>query len=122
MKSIGNIIWFLFAGLWEGLAWCVAGALWCITIVGIPIGKECFKLSHMVYFPFGKEIVYDHVGPFSMLANVLWILISGIPLALAAATNGILLCITIIGIPFGLQCFKFARLALAPFGATIVYE
>jgi uncharacterized membrane protein YccF (DUF307 family) len=68
--------------------------------------------------PFGKEVQYGGGAP-SVIANVFWIIISGIPLAICAAMNGLLLCVTIIGIPFGIQCFKFAKLALMPFGATV---
>ena len=120
MKTLGNILWFIFAGFPQGLAWCAAGVLWYITIIGIPIGNQCFKLSRMMFFPFGKEVRYTHMGTVSVLANLCWVLISGIPLALAACANGVGLCCTIIGIPFGLQCFKFAKLALAPFGAEII--
>ena len=71
------------------------------------------------FFPFGKEIVYGG-GAVSLIANIIWIIVSGIPLAISALTNGLLLCLTIIGIPFGKQCFKMARLALSPFGAAVV--
>ena len=118
MSALGNLIWFLTGGLWQGLAWSLAGLLWSITIIGIPIGRQCFKLAKLVYFPFGKEVEYGG-GTMSFLANVLWIIFSGIPLALAAVANGALLCLTIIGIPFGMQCFKFASLALMPFGAKV---
>ena len=119
MKTFGNILWFLCCGLWQGLAWIFAGILWCITIIGIPIGKQCFKLSLLTFFPFGKEINYGG-GTISLLANILWIIISGIPLACSAAINGIILCCTIIGIPFGIQCFKIAKLSLMPFGAEVI--
>ncbi len=119
MGCLGNIIWFLFGGIWQGLGWVLAGLLWCITIVGIPIGMQCFKLAGLAFFPFGKDVVYGG-GAMSLIANVLWMLLSGIPLAIAAVLNGLALCITIIGIPFGLQCFKLAKLALSPFGATVV--
>lgn len=119
MGCLGNIIWFLCGGLWQGLAWLAAGVLWSITIIGIPIGQQCFKFASLAFFPFGKEVQYGG-GTISLLANLIWILISGIPLALSAAFNGILLCCTIIGIPFGLQCFKIAKLALFPFGARVV--
>ena len=87
--------------------------------MGIPIGLQCFKFASLAFFPFGKEVRYGG-GAISVLANVIWILVSGIPLALCAAINGLLLCITIIGIPFGLQCFKIAKLALTPFGAEVI--
>lgn len=119
MGCLGNLIWFLCGGLLQGLSWTLAGLLWCITIIGIPIGRQCFKFASVAFFPFGKEVQYGG-GTISLLANIVWLIVSGIPLAVGAAVNGLLLCITIIGIPFGLQCFKIAKLALMPFGATIV--
>ena len=119
MSCLGNLIWFLCGGIWQGLSWTLAGILWCITIIGIPIGSQCFKFAALAFFPFGKEIYYGG-GTMSLLANILWLIVSGIPLAVAAVINGLLLCITIIGIPFGLQCFKIAKLALMPFGASVI--
>ncbi|HIT08419.1 MAG TPA: YccF domain-containing protein [Candidatus Merdivicinus faecavium] len=119
MGCIGNILWFLFGGLWLGLGWSLAGILWCITIVGIPIGMQCFKFAKLAFFPFGKEIRFGG-GAGKTLLNILWLLLSGIPLALEAALAGVILCVTIVGIPFGMQCFKLAKLALMPFGAEIV--
>jgi len=119
MSCLGNILWILFGGLWQALAWILAGLLWCITIIGIPIGRQCFKLAGLAFAPFGKDVQYGGGAP-SLIANVLWIIISGIPLAICAAVNGLILCCTIIGIPFGLQCFKIAKLALMPFGARVV--
>jgi uncharacterized membrane protein YccF (DUF307 family) len=95
------------------------GLLWCVTIIGIPIGRQCFKFASLAFAPFGKEVKYGGGAP-SIIANIFWILISGIPLALCAAWNGLILCCTVIGIPFGLQCFKIAKLALMPFGARVV--
>jgi uncharacterized membrane protein YccF (DUF307 family) len=118
MGCLGNIIWFIFGGFVSGLTWALAGCLWCISIVGIPIGIQCFKFAGLSFFPFGKEIHYGG-GAGSMLLNILWLLITGIPLAIVSASFGAVLCITIIGIPFGLQHFKIAKLALMPFGATI---
>ena len=119
MGCIGNILWFLLGGLWLGLGWSLAGILWCITIVGIPIGMQCFKFAKLAFFPFGKEIRFGG-GAGKTLLNILWLLLSGIPLALEAALAGVILCVTIVGIPFGMQCFKLAKLALMPFGAEIV--
>ena len=118
MSLLGNLIWFLFGGLWMGLGWVLAGLLWCVTIVGIPIGMQCFKLAGLAFFPFGKEVRYGGGAP-SLIANLFWLLLSGLPLALAAVVNGALLCVTIVGVPFGLQCFKLAKLALMPFGAQV---
>lgn len=118
LQTLGNILWFLFGGLAGGLAWALAGCLWCVTIVGIPIGLQCFKLAGLAFFPFGREVVYGG-GGVSFIANVFWILFSGLELALGYLVLGCLWCITIISIPFGRQCFKMARLALMPFGASV---
>ena len=116
MSSIANIFWFLFAGLWMALGWIFVCLVWCITIVGIPIDTECFKFASFVAFPFGKTIVYSG-GGVSFLMNLLWLIFGGLEMALGNVLNGLALCVTIIGIPLGLQCFKFAKLALMPFGA-----
>lgn len=118
MGCLGNIIWFLFGGFLSGLGWLLAGCLWCITIVGAPIGIQCFKLASLSFFPFGKDVEYGG-GTVSLIVNIIWLLVSGLPLAIEHATFGCLLCVTVIGIPFGLQHFKLAKLALMPFGATI---
>ena len=118
MSCLGNLIWLIFGGLLQGLSWSLAGVLWCLTIVGIPLGKQCFKFARLAFCPFGKEVVYGG-GVMSQVANIFWLIFSGIPLALEAALNGVLFCVTIIGIPFGKQCFKLAKLALMPFGARV---
>lgn len=118
MGCLGNILWFIFGGFLSGLGWLLAGCLWCITIVGIPWGMQCFKFARLSFFPFGKEIEYGG-GVGSLLLNIIWLLISGIPLALGSAVMGCVLCITVIGIPFGLQHFKLAKLALMPFGSRV---
>ncbi len=120
MRPIGNLLWFLFGGIISGLSWCITGFLWCITIVGIPIGMQCFKLSSMSFFPFGKEVVYAG-GAGSFLVNVLWFFFGGIEMALMNFLFGLLWCVTIVGIPFGMQFFKLAKLSLAPVGAEIRY-
>ena len=118
MKTIGNILWFLFGGLIGGLAWTLAGALWCVTVVGIPVGLQCFKMAKLAFFPFGKEVVYGG-GGFSFLVNLLWIVLFGWEMALGYVALGLVWCVTIAGIPVGLQCFKMAKLALMPFGAEV---
>ncbi len=118
MGCLGNLLWFIFGGCISGLSWMLAGGLWCISIVGIPIGMQCFKLAGLSFFPFGKEVEYGG-GAVSLVANILWIIFSGIPLAIEHVLIGLVQCITIIGIPFGLQQFKLAKLALMPFGATV---
>lgn len=118
MKTIGNLIWFLFGGLWMGLGWTLVGLVWCISIIGIPVGIQCFKFARLAFFPFGKVIVYGG-GASSLLCNILWLICGGFALAISAAIHGLIFCITIVGIPFGMQCFKFARLALTPFGSDV---
>ena len=119
MRFIGNVIWIICGGLLSALGWWIAGALWCITIIGIPVGLQCFKLSSLSLNPFGKETVGDG-GAVSCLLNIIWFLVSGLELAVGNLILGLLLCITIIGIPFGKQFFKIAKLSLAPFGQRVV--
>ena len=118
MGCLGNLLWFIFGGAVSGLSWLAAGCLWCITIVGRPVGMQCFKFASLSFFPFGKEVRYGG-GAGSFLLNIIWLIISGLPLALEHLALGIVLCITIVGIPFGMQQFKLAKLALMPFGAEI---
>lgn len=118
MSCLGNIIWFIFGGFVTGISWALAGVLWCITIVGIPIGMQCFKFASLSFCPFGKQVDYGG-GAVSLILNILWIIISGIPLAIEHIAFGIIFAITIVGIPFAKQHFKLAKLALMPFGSTI---
>ena len=124
MNTLGNFLWFIFGGLFSGILWMLAGLIWCITIIGIPIGLQCFKFASLAMWPFGKEIVYGN-GMFSLLVNVIWIVFFGLEMAVANLIilwmlAGLIWCITIIGIPFGKQFFKLAQLSLMPFGAQIV--
>ena len=123
MRLIANILWIILGGLFSWLGWILAGIIWCITVVGIPLGLQCFKLASISLNPFGKEIVYDEGGKaVSFILNVFWVIISGWELALANFVLGLILCITIIGIPWGMQYFKIAKLALMPFGARVERE
>lgn len=119
MNFIGNLIWIICGGLFSAIGWWLAGILWCITIVGIPVGLQCFKMSSLSLNPFGKEVI-DEGGAVSCLLNIIWFFVSGLELAIGNFVIGCVLCVTIIGIPFGMQFFKIARLALFPFGARIV--
>ena len=121
MRVLGNILWIILGGFLSALGWCVAGCIWCVTVVGIPVGVQCFKLASISFNPFGKEVVYEG-GAVSFLLNVVWFLISGLELAICNFLWGCILCVTIVGIPFGKQFFKIAKLALAPFGARVVRE
>ena len=118
MGCLGNLIWFLCGGFLGGLSWCLAGCLWCVTIVGIPIGLQCFKFSTLSFFPFGKDVRYGG-GAGSMILNLIWLVLSGLPLAIEHTVFGVILCISILGIPFGKQHFKLAKLALMPFGSEV---
>lgn len=117
MKTLANIIWFLFGGLWLGLSWALLGLLLCITILGIPLGTQCFKAAKLTFAPFGKHIDL-HVGKHP-IANVIWAIFIGWEMALGYLLSGLLCCVTIIGIPMGLQAFKLTKLALLPFGASV---
>ncbi len=121
MRIILNILWLIFGGLMSAFGWWLTGFLWCITIVGIPVGLQCFKLASISLNPFGKEVVNDG-GTVSLLLNILWLVFGGLELAIGNALTGLILCITIIGIPFGKQFFKIAKVSLMPFGAQVVRE
>jgi len=120
MSCLGNLLWIVLGGFVLSAAWLLAGLLCCLTIIGIPLGLQCFKFAELALAPFGRDIVYQRTGAISLLANLLWLLLLGLPLAGLAAALGLALCLTIVGIPFGLQFFKFAQLALMPFGAVII--
>ena len=119
MKTLGNILWLLLGGPWLALGWSLVGLLYCVSIIGLPIGWQCFKIAGFLIWPFGKEIEYGG-GAGSLLVNIIWIFFGGLELALVTLVSGLILCLTIIGIPFGLQMFKYAKLALMPFGTKVV--
>ena len=102
-----------------GILWGIAGILWAVTVVGIPVSKQCFKIAGLCFSPFGKKVVFNG-GVGSFLLNLVWIVTTGWELAVEATVIGIIFCITIVGIPFGRQYFKIAHLALTPFGAEVI--
>lgn len=129
MALIGNILWFILGGVVLGLAWCFYGVLCFVSIVGIPWGRACFTMANFCFCPFGREAVNREyikgkkdigTGIFGTIGNVIWCVFAGIWLALGHLISGVICCVTIIGIPFGLQHFKIAGLALMPVGMTIV--
>ena len=124
MSLLGNIIWFVFGGLLLGLAYIFFGLLYCITIVGIPFGYQLMKIGFYAMHPFGKSPTFDPVpmGCLSLVFNILWIIFGGIELAIVHLIVGAVFCVTIIGIPFGMQHFKLAKLAILPFGQTLTSE
>ena len=122
MGTLGNLIWFIFGGFLVFLEYMVAGFLLCITIIGIPFGIQAFKLAILALWPFGKTIELSPLAPgcLSTIMNIIWLIIGGIWIALTHLIFGILLGITIIGIPWAKQHFKLVSLALTPFGRKIV--
>lgn len=119
MYLLGNLIWVICGGFAAAILWFAAGILCCITIYGIPFGIQCFKMSSFVFWPFGKRIDIGSFGFGGLLGNFIWILILGWELFFIHLALGLVMCITIVGIPFGLQHFKLAKLAILPFGAKI---
>ena len=119
MKTIANILWIIFGGLELAIFWALVGIILCLTIVGIPFGMQCFKFANLMLFPFGRDVIYSD-NTVSLLLNILWIVIFGANLALWSFVIGVLWCLTIVGIPIGLQVIKFAKLSLMPFGAKII--
>jgi len=122
MKLLGNIIWLIFGGLGIAVEYFVASLLLMVTIVGIPFGIATMKLGILALWPFGSHVVDsgDDVGCLSLFMNVLWFFVGGIWIALTHLGFGLLLCITIVGIPWGKMHFRLMHLALTPFGKTIV--
>jgi uncharacterized membrane protein YccF (DUF307 family) len=122
MKTAGNIIWLVLAGIWLFIAYVFAGILSCIFIITIPFGVQSFKLASFVIWPFGRTVA-DRPGASALgsgCGNILWFVFGGWYLALAHFITGVLLCIPVITIPLAIQDFKLAGLALAPFGKEIV--
>jgi len=121
MSTLGNLIWLVFGGFIVFLEYMVSGFLLCLTIIGIPFGLQAFKLAFLALWPFGKTIGYKSYAPgcLSTIMNILWLLIGGIWIALTHLIFGLLLGITIIGIPWAKQHFKLMSLALTPFGREI---
>ena len=115
MRLLGNILWILLGGLFIAIVWALVGLVLCITIIGIPLGLQCFKMATLTLTPFGKTVDYGG-GIGSTLVNIVWVILVGWWMALGYVAAGLVNCITIIGIPFGLQSFKMAKLALWPFG------
>lgn len=121
MNFIGNILWVVFGGFLISMYYAIMGLVFCLTIIGIPFGVQLFKMAGLALWPFGHDVTPgpSDTGCLNILMNVIWIVFGGIEIALAHVTLGIAFCITIIGIPFGLQHFKMALLALVPFGKNI---
>lgn len=121
MNILLNIIWVVFGGLMVAIEYVIASVGMMVTIVGIPFGLQTIKLAMVALWPFGTKID-DNAWPSGCLAgimNIIWWFLGGIPIALTHLFWGLLFCITVVGIPFGMQHFKLMRLALFPFGKSI---
>ena len=121
MKFIGNILWLIAGGLVISLYYALVGAIFCLTIIGIPFGLQLFKMAGMALWPFGRDVHSDtnDGGCLAIFMNIIWILLGGIEVAFLHISFGLVCCLTIVGIPFGLQHFKMAILAFVPFGKKI---
>lgn len=121
-RLILNVIWLVFAGIELAIGFVIGGLVMMITIIGIPFGLQAFKLAGFALWPFGRAVVPapQASGVLSAIGNVLWVILVGWWLALGHVVFGIVLCLTIIGIPMGIASFKMTSMALWPFGRTIV--
>ncbi len=121
MNVLLNIIWVVFGGLMIAIEYAVSSILMMITIIGIPFGLQTLKLARVALWPFGSDIVDDGwpSGCLAGVMNVIWWFVGGIPIVLTHLAWGVIFCITIVGIPFGLQHFKLMKLALFPFGMEV---
>lgn len=122
MNGLGNIIWLVFGGLLVALVYYAVGLLMCISIIGIPFGLQLFKLGNYALWPFGSELVNkpDEPGCLSIVMNLIWILLGWWEIAILHLVCGLVFCITLIGIPWGVQHFKMALSSVFPFGKEIV--
>lgn len=123
MSIIGNLIWLIFGGILIAIEYFIGSIALMITIVGIPFGIQTLKMGALAIWPFGRDTrVHARAsGCLYILMNIIWLLCGGLWIAVTHAIFGLLLCITIIGIPFGMQHFKLTAIAINPFGRDIVY-
>ncbi|MDP3712173.1 MAG: YccF domain-containing protein [Mycobacteriales bacterium] len=121
MKTIGNVLWFLLAGIWLALGYAIAAFVMTILVVTAPFGIASWRLATYVIWPFGRRVVKSpRAGAASTLGNILWFFLAGLWIALGHIVSGLLLCLTVIGIPFGIVAFRLSVLALAPLGKEVV--
>ncbi len=121
MRTVGNILWFVLAGFWLAIGYVLAGIVSFVLIITIPFGIASFRLAGFVIWPFGRTVVWRReAGVWSLIGNIVWLIFVGWELALAHLLAGLLLMITIIGIPFGIACWKMVPLALFPLGREVV--
>lgn len=133
MRFAGNVIWFVLGGAFTAVIWLVGAAVFAISIVGLPLSRAAFEMAKMSAFPFGKDVVHIReldakglsattaaTGTIGFIANVIWALTFGWVLFLSYLVAGVLNCLTLIGIPFGIQSFKLAGISFWPVGRRVV--
>jgi len=122
MNLLGNLVWLILGGIIIAIEYFIGSIVLMITIVGIPFGIQTLKMASLALWPFGRDTrVHPRAsGCLYILMNIIWLLTGGLWIAATHAIFGILLCITIIGIPFGLQHLKLTAIALSPFGRDII--
>lgn len=121
MRTLLNVIWFLFGGLWLSLGYALAGVLFFILIITIPLGVASFRMARYALWPFGRAVIpQPDAGTGSVVLNVVWILLAGWWLALGHVTTAVAQAITIIGIPLAIANLKMIPISLVPFGKEIV--
>lgn len=118
MSFFGNLIWLIFGGFLSGVGYILGGVVLCLTLVGIPFGVQAIKIGFATFAPFGREVreMENANNPGNVIFNMLWIVLFGWEIAVAHLVHGIILAITVIGLPFAKQHFKLIPLALFPFG------
>jgi uncharacterized membrane protein YccF (DUF307 family) len=121
LRLLLNIIWLVFAGIWIAIGYTLAALICFVLIVTIPFGIASLRIAAFSLWPFGRTVVRrQDAGVASGIGNVLWFLLCGWWLAIEHLIAGVLLCLTIIGIPLGLANFKLIPLSLFPMGREIV--
>jgi uncharacterized membrane protein YccF (DUF307 family) len=133
MRFAGNAIWFVFGGAFTALLWLIGAALFALSIVGLPLTRAAIEMAKLSAFPFGKDVVHIReldgkgvtattavTGTIGFVFNVLWLVTFGLALCLSYLVLGVIYCLTLIGIPFGVQCFKLAGISLWPIGRRVV--
>jgi uncharacterized membrane protein YccF (DUF307 family) len=121
VRTLLNVIWFIFSGFWLWLAYMLAGVICCLLIVTIPWGIASFRMANYAAWPFGREVIdKPTAGIWALLGNIIWLIVAGWWLALTHVVTGIVLCFTIIGIPMAIANFKLISISLLPLGKQIV--
>lgn len=121
MKLILNVIWLVLCGFWMAIGYCLAGVVCCVLIITIPFGIASFRIAGYALWPFGRTIVDSpNSGAGAFIGNVIWFIVAGLWLAIGHVITGVLLCVTIIGVPLGLANFKLIPISLMPLGKVVV--